>query len=192
MMQTESDEIIAGRVQTGDVDAFGVLVERYEQRLKRYGMKFLMTPDAIDDRVQDVFIKAFVNIKSFDPRRPFSPWIYRIAHNEFINALRRKTAAPRLFDIDTLLPHPVAPERTDSESQRQEMRQLIDRCLAKLDLKYREPLILYYFEDLDYQEIAEILHIPTSTVGVRLGRAKTKLKQIITTLDPTYIYDTSI
>jgi len=86
----ETDEAIAARVQNGDADAFSVLLERYEKKIFRYAGKFLSHPDDIKDIVQDVFVKAYVNIKSFDASRRFSPWIYRIAHNEFINALKKK------------------------------------------------------------------------------------------------------
>ena len=89
-MSLETDEEIAKRVQGGDVDSFGVLIERYEEKIARYARKFLMRGEDVKDIVQEVFIKAYVNIQSFDTRQRFSPWIYRIAHNEFINAIKKK------------------------------------------------------------------------------------------------------
>jgi RNA polymerase sigma-70 factor (ECF subfamily) len=82
-----TDEQIAVRVQSGEQELFGALMERYEPKLSRYGRKFLASPDNIDDIVQDVFISAYQNIQSFDLTRRFSPWIYRIAHNAYVNAL---------------------------------------------------------------------------------------------------------
>lgn len=176
----ETDEAAAVRVQNGDAEAFSVLLERYEKKISRYARKFLSHPDDVKDIVQDVFVKAYVNIKSFDAARRFSPWIYRIAHNEFINALKKKKTEKIAFiDFDLLLPHPVAPETADADVDRQDLRRLLDRGIEKMPAKYREPLVLYYFEDMNYREIADIIHLPISTVGVRLQRGKALLKKII-------------
>src|SRR6185369_16155577 len=81
----KSDEQIVEEVQKGDTDAFGVLVERFEPKLLRYGRKFLATEEDIEDIAQDVFLSAYKNIQSVDTSLKFSPWIYRIAHNAFAN-----------------------------------------------------------------------------------------------------------
>lgn len=175
----ETDEQIAQRVQGGETDAFGELVERYEDKLLRYGRKFLSEPEDAQDVVQDVFVKAYENIRSFDAARRFSPWIYRIAHNEFVNALKKRASRPTLFtiDFDTLFPHLSAEETSDSVALERDIRRMLDTELSKLDAKYREPLILYYLEGMDYREISDILQIPVSTVGVRLARARAILKR---------------
>lgn len=176
----ETDEAAAVRVQSGDAEAFSVLLERYEKKLSRYARKFLSHPDDVKDIIQEVFIKAYVNIRSFDAARRFSPWIYRIAHNEFINALKKKKSERISFiDFDLLLPHPAASETADADVDRQDLRRLLDGCLEKMPVKYREPLVLYYFEDMNYREIADIIHLPVSTVGVRLQRGKAMLKKLI-------------
>ena len=119
-------------------------------------------------------------MQSFTTSRTFSPWLYRIAHNTFINALKKnKSEKISFFDLDTLFPHPFAPETADSDAQRSEIRALLDQGLGRLDAKYREPLVLYYSEELEYAEIADVLHIPISTVGVRLQRGKKILKTIL-------------
>jgi RNA polymerase sigma-70 factor, ECF subfamily len=179
-MAHQTDEEIAVQVQRGNVEAFGELVMRYEEKLLRYARKFLFDGDDMKDIVQEAFVKAYVNIQSFDAQRRFSPWIYRIAHNEFVNAIKRKGKLPMIsFDPDILLPHPIAPETADSEANRQELRRMLDRLLGTLSPKYREPLVLYYYEDMDYKGISEVLQIPISTVGVRLQRAKAMLKREI-------------
>lgn len=187
MMLEVSDEDIAKKVQNGDSESFGHLIERYESKMLRYAHKFLFDTEESKDLVQEVFIKAYINIKSLDTSRRFSPWLYRIAHNEFINALKKKgreRAFP--FDFDLLFPHPVARETADREATVNDLRAMLDRCLDKLDTKYREPLVLYYYEEMEYQEIAEILKIPLSTVGIRLRRGKAKLKKLINQLDQSY------
>lgn len=171
----KTDEEIAKDVQKGDSAAFGILLDRYEEKLIRYGRRFLREDDDVQDAVQEAFIKAYVNIQSFDLSRRFSPWIYRIAHNEFVNALKKRKETVSLSDLDVIFPHPVAKEEADDGAQAAELRRLLDGGLAKLDAKYREPLVLYYFEDMDYKEIAEVLHIPVATVGVRLKRGREAL-----------------
>lgn len=173
-----TDEQLAKRVQEGDAESFGFLVERYEQKMRRYASKFLFGYEDASDMVQDVFIKAFVNIKSFDTERKFSSWLYRIAHNEFINAIKRKNREPLpFFDPDALFPHPLSNEDPNDDAEKNELRALLEAHLDSLDPKYREPLVLYYFEDMEYREIADVLHIPVSTVGVRLKRGRDALKK---------------
>ena len=178
-MTNKTDEEITRLVQKGDIESFGVLVGRYEAKIARYAGKFLLNGEDAKDLAQEVFIKAYVNIQSFDANRKFSSWLYRIAHNEFINAIRKRSRIPVLsFDFDAIFPHPIARETADSETNRRDLKETLDKCLDKLDVKYREPLVLYYFEEMSYQEISEILEIPVSTVGVRLRRGKETLKNI--------------
>ena len=174
-----TDEEIAKQVQKGDIEPFGILVRRYEDKIIRYARKFLVNQEDIKDIVQEVFIRAFKNIQSFDVKRSFSTWLYRIAHNQFVNALK-KEKRKRLFSFNTdvFLPHWMPKEDIETDFQKQEAFQMLDECLDKLEPKYREPLILYYFEDLGYKEIADILQLPVSTAGIRLQRAKKKLKSI--------------
>lgn len=175
-----TDEEIALRVQGGDSEAFGMLVERYQAKLMRYARKFLSDTDDATDIVQDIFIKTYENIQSFDATRRFSPWIYRVAHNEFVNALKKR--ANRSFvltvDMDTVFPHLASPETADSATMERDMRATLEKHLAGVSAKYREPLVLYYLENLDYKEISEILQIPVSTVGVRLARGRALLKKL--------------
>lgn len=180
----QKDEKIAEKVQNGDIQAFQVLVERYEPKMSRYARRFLFDSDEAKDLVQEVFIKAYVNIQGFDINRRFSPWIYRIAHNEFVNALKKKKkerANVSLFDFDLLFPHIrlTAKETADSGFVQGELKRLLEASLDKIPQKYKEPLVLYYFEEMDYKEIADVLHIPVSTVGVRLQRGKVMLKKLV-------------
>ena len=178
-MSDKTDEEIAALVQKGDVESFGLLVERYEPRMLRYGRKFLADREDIRDLVQEAFIKAYINIKSFDVKKNFSPWLYRIAHNEFINAVKKKSRLPILFfDLDVLWPQLSSDLSANDEVGKQEIKDMLDGCLNKLDLKHREPLVLYFFEDMSYQEISEVLQIPVATIGVRLRRGKAKLKEL--------------
>ncbi len=174
---TLSDEQLARLVQDGDTEKFGLIMERYQAKLFRYGKKFLFDNDNIEDVVQDVFIKTFQNIMSFDTSQRFSPWIYRIAHNTYINAIKKKSSGPLyLFDFDTVLSYTVVDDPVVREREQREMKDIVDKGLSLIEPKYREILVLFYIEELSYKEIAEILHIPIGTVGVRIMRAKEILK----------------
>lgn len=178
-MSEQSDEELAKSAQLGQVQAFAVLVGRYEPKMLRYARKFLFGYEDAADLVQEIFIKAFINIQSFDARRSFSPWLYRIAHNMFINAIKKRGREPvPIFDSDTILPHIMGKQTADDEVIKNETKKIIDQCLDKLSPKYREPLVLSYYEELDYKEIAEVMHLPVSTVGVRLKRGKEMLREV--------------
>ncbi len=174
-----SDERLAELVQNGDSEQFGFLMERYQAKLFRYGKKFISNEDNIEDVVQDVFIKAYKNIQSFNTLQRFSPWIYRIAHNTYINAIKKNSLNPLyLFDFDTLISHTIVEDPLVREKEQKEIKNLVDKSLGQIEPKYREILVLYYIEELSYKEIAEILHIPIGTVGVRIMRAKEILKEV--------------
>lgn len=178
-MQETSDESIVKAVQKGDAEAFGDLIARYEDKLKRYARKFLSYEEDIDDLVQDVFIKAYTSIRSFDTSLRFSPWIYRIAHNTFVNELKRKHVGGfSLFSIDEILPFLPAQETADAGTLHAELKKEIDTLLRELPPKYREVVVLHYLEELSYQEISDILQIPVTTVGVRLTRGRQKLQEL--------------
>lgn len=178
--ETLEDEEVVRMICEGNDDAFGLLVERYRPKLERYAKRFLFDVEDTKDLLQEVFIRVYRNIRSFDLSRRFSPWIYRIAHNEFVNALKRKERSPFAFiDPDTIFPFVVAPETADRASLDRELRDSLDRHLGVLDAKYREPLVLYFFEELDYKEIAEVLKVPVSTVGVRIARGKAMLRDVL-------------
>jgi len=177
---SRTDEALAALVQGNNHEAFGVLMDRYQPKLLRYGRRFLSQDDSIVDVVQDVFIKAYENIRSFDATRTFAPWIYRIAHNAFVNEIRRKKREPLLYiDLDAIVAHPSYELDPGAEEERAQMQTLITKGLDALTPAYKEVIILYYIEDLSYQEISDILRVPVGTVGVRLRRARAALKDYV-------------
>jgi len=175
----DSDEHIVSLVQGGDVDAFGILVDRYEEKLLRYGRKFLARTEDIEDIVQDVFVSAFQNIQGFDASLRVSPWLYRIAHNAFVNALRTRGRVIDLLDFDALIAHHVYEDPVKNERDIKDMRAMLEKGLDTLSPKYREILILHYFEDMAYKDIADVLQVPVGTVSIRIKRAKEALKEEI-------------
>ena len=149
MVLERSDEDIARTVQKGDREAFGLLVLRYQPKLARYARKFLFRGDDVTDLIQDVFVKAYTNIQGFDPKRRFSPWIYRIAHNTFVNAVRdsaKDRANFSLFDVDVLFPAPRC-RREGGRSREADGNEAAARCFARLARTEvpRSALVLYYY-----------------------------------------------
>lgn len=181
MKEALSDETLAVRVQLGNQTAFTQLYTRYQEKMVRYGRRFLYTHEDAEDATQEVFIKAYSNIKSYDASRAFSTWLYRIAHNTFIDVIRKKGREPlSILDLDTFL---ALPMQEKSEMGERVMTKIdlahAEKRIARLPVKYREVFILYHYEEKNYQEIAEILHIPVSTVGVRLSRGRALLKKLV-------------
>jgi RNA polymerase sigma-70 factor (ECF subfamily) len=177
-----TDEALAQRLQAGDEESLSLLMQRFEPKLMRYGRRFLegQREDVLRQAVQDIFISAYQNIESFDPRQRFSPWIYRIAHNAFVDILRRRTKQPLYgIDFDQLISHPIHEDSFAAEKEQEEIRVLVEKGLGELAPAQREIIVLYYFEELSYKEIADVLHVPVSTVGVRLARARTTLKRTL-------------
>lgn len=174
---TDTDEHIAHLVQSGDKEAFGVLIERYEKKMTRYANKFLYNYQDREDAIQDVFIKAYQNIQSFRTTERFSPWLYRVAHNTFLNVVRKQRREKvSFFDTDQLFAANIPDENEQALREQTNDREILDQCLSELDVKYREILVLFYFEEKSYEEIASIVQIPKATVGVRLRRGREQMK----------------
>lgn len=185
----KTDEELALMIQNGDKELFGVLMDRYESKLFRYGKRFISDSDNIEDVIQEVFIKTYQNIQSFDTKQKFSSWIYRIAHNTFVNVLKKNSRSFfSMVDFDTLLSYTVVEDPIVKEKEIIEMRKMIDKGLDKLTPKYKEIVVLYYLEELSYKEISDILQMPIGTVGIRLKRAKEALKEVYKQLDLHYEY----
>ena len=161
---------------------FGQIVERYEAKLARYIMRLgVRNPDDRDDVLQDIFVKVYRHLHSFDTNLSFSSWIYRIAHNEAISWYRKHSVRPEghLVDDGEAVLALVRTKEADSEVQFDEQvnAREVERALVALDEKYRTVLILRYFEHKEYDEISDILKIPIGSVGTWLHRGKKQLKE---------------
>lgn len=173
-------ELVALALQ--ERERFGELIERYHQKLGRYiGRLGVKNLDDQDDVLQEIFIKVYRNLNSFDQSLSFSAWIYRIAHNEAIGWYRKQKARPEGYlvsDPETILELTAAPGESAEKAFDMKLdAALVGQALERLDEKYRSVLILRFFEHLEYEEISDVLKVPTGTVGTLVHRAKKHLRQ---------------
>ncbi len=169
-----TDEEIAVLVCQGDKEIFAQIISRYQDKLIRYANYLVRDPDTAQDVVQQSFIKAYINLNSFNTKKKFSSWIYRIVHNEAMNILGKNKWYSQFIEgveFDSKI-------NLEEDLERKEVVALTQNCLNQLPTKYLEPLSLFYLEDKSYEEISDILRIPINTVSTRISRAKNKMKTI--------------
>lgn len=175
----ETDQQLVRRILDGDLSALTLLFGRYEPAVFRYALSLVGTADDAEDVVQEAFIRAYRNLRSYQPARPFRPWLYRIVRNGAFNWRRkhRRTITGEAAAI-FLEQQPDPTESAHETIERAELREAMQRSLGKLSVEYREPLVLYYVDDRSYAEISDILRLPINTVATRIRRAKERLKTI--------------
>jgi RNA polymerase sigma-70 factor (ECF subfamily) len=162
-------------------DIYGLLIERYEEKLMRYIMRIsASTREDAEDTLQDVFISAYKNLNDFDQDLKFSSWIYRIAHNKVISHFRKVTARPKTttYEGDSQLLNILASEEDIARSlEKKYTAQQVRETIEQLDERYREVLVLKFLEEKDYKEISDILEKPMGTVATLINRAKKQFKE---------------
>lgn len=167
-----------------DRNAFAELIDRYEAKLMRYLQRLgVRTLEDRQDVLQETFIKAYRNLNGFDTSLSFSSWLYRIAHNEAVSWFRKQNVRPEgnlIADSEELMPFVADGEETAPVLFDQQVNAtVLGEALAGLDNKYRQPLILRYFEHKNYDEISDILMIPVGSVGTLIHRGKKQLAAVI-------------
>ena len=124
------------------------------------------------DIVQEVFINTYRNLNGFDTGLKFSSWLYRIAHNQAVSHVRRVVARPTVILEDEKLEALASEINVESELHRKMDDALLREAVNRLDAKYREVIILRYFEEKNYDEISDILRKPSGSVSSLITRAK--------------------
>jgi len=171
----ETDEQLAARIVGGDKESFSQIVDRYEDKLRRYILRITHRKNEVDDVLQNVFLKAYKNLAMFNHRLKFSSWIYRIAHNESVNLIS-SSFIQRYISLSYI--EPVFSTNVDDQIDDTLIKEQLKNCIEKLELKYKEPLVLSIYEEKSYQEISDIMRIPIKNVGVLIHRAKLKVAQL--------------
>ena len=170
-----------------DREAFASIVARYDERLRRYITRLgLLDAEAVKDVLQEAFIKTYIHLNDYDPSLPLSAWLYRIARNETMSHFRKQRNRPHSVEHldDAELFERIADDLdVESEVNASINHAALRAALDTLDLKYREVLVLRFFEEKSYDEISDILEIPEGTVGVYLNRGKRQLKEALKRYD---------
>jgi RNA polymerase sigma-70 factor (ECF subfamily) len=181
-----ADRDIVARVIAGDIEAFGGLVEKYQDRVFSAVRNYLSNPDDALDVTQEAFVKAFTKLQSFDDNSAFYTWLYRIAINTAIDFLRRKKTRPAdSLDDDKYalsgFEPPSKDPKTDPEkvAQNREQAEMLKMAISTLSDKLKSVLVLHDVEGLSQEEVGEVLKIPVGTVKSRVSRARAELREIL-------------
>jgi RNA polymerase sigma-70 factor, ECF subfamily len=164
------DRDLVIKTQRGNMDAFNVLVSRHEKRVFNYLLRIVGQREDALDLTQDVFLKAYQNLSKLSDVERFSPWLFRIAHNEAYSLLRknRPDQAELLYDPPTA--------QASSGMYPAEMSLAVERALGRLTPDQREAVVLKIFQGFKFEEMAEVLDLPLSTIKSRLYAALEVLK----------------
>lgn len=178
-----TDQDIVEAVLAGEQHRFGDLVGRYQGAIVNYVYRMLGQYEDAVDLSQDVFVKAYTALHSYQPKYPFSAWLFRIARNAAIDEIRRRRLTLVALDepLETsegTMERQLAADGPGPEQAllQHEASRLIDQALASLPDKYREPLVLRHASDMSYEEIAEALELPLGTVKTRIFRGREALR----------------
>lgn len=171
-------ELVTGTLQ-GDQAAFGELVQKYQRIVYNLTYRMLGEAQEAEDAAQEAFLRAYQHLGRYDQQRSFKTWLLAIASNHCIDRLRKRRLTWLSLD-EPLPPHPALasdmPEPEDATIQNERSEQL-QALLAQLPPEYRVAIILRYWYDMSYAEIAETLETTESAIKSRLFRARQALAE---------------
>lgn len=167
------EHLVLRDAQKGDRQAFAALVERYWDRLYRWLYHLSHDRHTAEDLTQEAFCKALANLKRFQPGTNFRAWLFRIAHNSFLNQVRNsgRSRQPLPEEVTALTEGPV------EQAVNREALQELARSVAKLPPEFRAAFLLRAEEELSFRQIAEVLGLTEETARWRVFKARQKLLQ---------------
>jgi len=171
----DRDGQIVGRFRKGDTAAFEELVARHQSRLMRLIGRLLDSRQDAEDVLQEVFVSVFENLSRFRGRASFSTWTTTIAVNKCRTHRRRVARRRRLIQLLRGKPNGVAEYACHDLEEGEEVR----LAVRALPPKYREPVVLYYFEQMSVAEISNVLRRKPNTIDARLSRARRMLREVL-------------
>lgn len=183
---TIPDNEIIARVLTGERNLYAVLIKRYNQRLYRVAMSVINDDTEAEEAMQVAYIKAFENLGKFEHRSAFSTWLTRILINECL--LRTKKRNQSLNMNDDMIEHEIHQRSADivqtplASVLNSELRTILEGAICKLPDKYRTVFIMRELENMSIAETQECLELTEENVKVRLNRAKTMLRNSLSSL----------
>ena len=166
------DRDLVLKARRGDVEAYNLLVSRWEKRVYNYLLRLVADSEDALDLSQEAFLKAYQSLRKLEDPSRFSAWLFRIAHNEAFSLLRRKRPEVEITDR----PPPSAP---GSRMLPMETSLAVSSALERLSADQREAVVLKMYEGFKFEEIARILDCPVSTIKSRVYTALDLLKEIL-------------
>jgi RNA polymerase sigma-70 factor, ECF subfamily len=171
-------------IKKGDQNAYAEIVEIYKNKVYQLCYRMLGNRHEAEDVAQEAFIRAYVNIHTYNPNMKFSSWLYRIATNLSIDRIRKKKpdfyldAEVSGTDGLTMYSQLAATEASPEDVlESLELQETVQKAILKLPEKYRSVIVLKYIEELSLQEISEILDLPVGTVKTRIHRGREALRK---------------
>jgi len=183
------DENLVQETLAGSQASFQLLVERYQDRIFALARHYTRNAVEIEDLVQDTFLKAFSRLDTFQGQSSFFTWLYRIAVNTILDGLKRRGRSPvRAVEDPEILarPGPTSISGPSADMEREEIAQITRAVLEDLPEIFRTVLVMREFEDMAYQDIADVLQISIGTVESRLFRARAKFKDKLLQMHPEF------
>ncbi len=174
------EQVWLEQARQGDKAAFGKLLEAYQTPVYNLAYRMLDNAHEAEEAAQEAFIRAYTRLDSYDPAHKFSTWILSITSNYCIDLIRKRRAI--LLSIDEPLPaHPALTSQKEKGPEMQMMinqqQQLVQSLLQELPEDYRQTVVLRYWYDLSYEEIAEVMKTTVSAIKSRLFRARKLLAE---------------
>ncbi len=175
----EQEKTWVRQAMGGDATAFCNLVEAYQKPVYNLAYRLLGNSVEAEDAAQETFIRAYTRLNTYDPTRKFSSWMLSIASHYCIDMLRRRKGNLLSMDelppmVDLSMPHSEQPEQAVIEGQ---VADQVQSLLDALTPAYRTPVILRYWYDMSYKEIADTMGVTESTIKTRLHRARARLAE---------------
>jgi RNA polymerase sigma-70 factor (ECF subfamily) len=180
------EQVWLEQARQGDKAAFGKIIEAYQTPVYNLAYRMLNNAGEAEEAAQEAFIRAYTRLDSYDPAHKFSTWLLSITSNYCIDQIRKRRAL--LLSIDEpLAPHPAlmsdrskGPEAQLMMNQQQE---LVQSLLAELAPDYRQAVVLRYWHEMSYEEIAEVMDTSVSAIKSRLFRARRQLAEVGVAMD---------
>ncbi len=174
----EEEELWLEQARQGNKEAFGKLIEAYQAPVFNLAYRMLGNADEAEQAAQEAFIRAWVRLDSYDPAHKFSTWLLSITSNYCIDQIRKRRA--QLLSIDGPLPsHPALMSEGSAGPEDQvvagEQQEIVQQLLNTLPPDYREAVVLRYWYDMSYEEIAEVMATSVSAIKSRLFRARRQM-----------------
>lgn len=173
MIEKEDNQVVK-EVLSGNIQAFGSLIKKYQNPVFNLAMRMVKDYDEAKDITQNTFLKVYSKLTSFDCNQVFFSWIYRIAVNESLNSIKSKKSFNNLDDEKF-----STNDSPDDSYIRKELYKSVNDAILELSPEYRTVVILKHLNGLSYQEISEITGIAEEKVKSRLFTARKRLKDLL-------------